>query len=58
MKTPNKVGRKSLKDELGEPVVEITIRIPESQHKHLKTKGKSIAATIRRLIAQDMQRPS
>lgn len=47
-------GRKSLEDKYGERVITFTVRLPESQYKHVSTKDVSAAEYIRRLIERDM----
>ncbi len=47
-------GRKTLQEHYGEPVIEITVRLSESEYKHASTQNKSAAAYIRHLIDNDM----
>lgn len=53
-------GRKALEEKLGEPVIQITILVTQSQHEYLTARAAaesiSVAELLRRLIAQDMER--
>jgi hypothetical protein len=47
-------GRKSLKEHYGENVIELTIRLTQSQYNHVSGQEMSAAAYLRHLIDQDI----